>query len=58
MLCIFALALMAAIIPLRRPMLLFFGASADTLPYADEYFLYYICLLYTSLPARYGRPLP
>ncbi len=42
MICLFALALMAVVIPLRRPMLLFFGASADTLPYADEYFLYYM----------------
>ena len=39
---LFALALMAAVIPLRRPMLLFFGASASTLPYADAYFLYYM----------------
>lgn len=42
LLCLFALALMAAVIPLRRPMLLFFGASASTLPYADAYFLYYM----------------
>ena len=27
---------------MRRPMLLFFGASASTLPYADAYFLYYM----------------
>ena len=42
LLVLFALLLMAAVIPLRRPMLLFFGASADTLPYADAYFLYYM----------------
>ena len=42
MLCLFSLILMAVVIPLRRPMLLFFGASAETLPYADEYFLYYM----------------
>ncbi len=42
MLFLFSLILMAVVIPLRRPMLLFFGASADTLPYADEYFLYYM----------------
>ena len=42
MICLFSLALMAVVIPLRRPMLMLFGASADTLPYADEYFLYYM----------------
>ena len=42
MLSVFAVALMAAVIPLRRPMLMFFGASEDTLPYADEYFLWYM----------------
>ena len=42
MLCLFSVVLMAAVIPLRRPMLLFFGASETTLPYANEYFLYYM----------------
>ena len=42
MICVFALALMAVVIPLREPMLTLFGASADTLPYAEEYFLYYM----------------
>ena len=42
LICLFALALMAVVIPLRRPMLLFFGASEDTLPYADEYFFHYV----------------
>ena len=42
MLCLFSILLMAVAIPLRRPMLLFFGASADTLPFADEYFFYYM----------------
>ena len=42
LICVFALVLMAVVIPLRQPMLLFFGASASTLPYADTYFLYYV----------------
>ena len=42
MLCLFSVVLMATVIPLRRPMLLFFGASETTLPYANEYFLYYM----------------
>ena len=42
LICLFAAALMALVIPLRRPMLTLFGASADTLPFADEYFLYYM----------------
>jgi putative MATE family efflux protein len=41
MLCIFACLLMVIVIPLRKPMLLFFGASPETLGYADDYFLYY-----------------
>lgn len=42
MLLVFAAAIMGVVIPLRRPMLLFFGASRETLPYADEYFFYYM----------------
>lgn len=42
MLCLFSAVLMALVIPLRTPMLLFFGASEATLPYADTYFFYYL----------------
>lgn len=42
MLCAFSILLMAFVIPLRKPMLLCFGASADTLPYAEDYFLCYV----------------
>ena len=56
MLCLFSVGLMAAVIPLRRPMLLFFGASADTLSFAEDYFLHYMlgtvfALLATGLNA-------
>lgn len=42
MLCVCAVALVAAVFPLRRAMLLAFGASAVTLPYADTYFSVYL----------------
>lgn len=37
-----SLTLTAVLIPLRRPMLLLFGASEVTLPYAEEYFTVYL----------------
>lgn len=43
LICVFAVALMAIVIPLRRPMLMLFGASESTYPYADEYFTIYMC---------------
>lgn len=42
MLCVLSVALTAALIPIRRPMLLLFGASEATLPYAVEYFTVYL----------------
>lgn len=42
MLCAFSLLIVALILPLRRPMLLLFGASEITLPYAEEYFTLYL----------------
>ena len=42
MLCVFSLVLTAALFPLRKPMLLFFGASEATLPFADRYFSVYL----------------
>ena len=41
-LCVCAIVLTAAVYPLRRPMLMFFGASEVTYPYADEYFSIYL----------------
>ena len=41
-LCVLALALSCVLIPLRRPMLLLFGASEATLPYAMDYFTVYL----------------
>lgn len=43
MLCVCGVVLTAAVFPLRRPMLLAFGASEATLPYADAYFTVYLC---------------
>ena len=47
-----SLTLTAVLIPLKRPMLLLFGASDVTLPFADEYFTVYLigtaCALLTS----------
>lgn len=42
MLLAFSLAMMALVIPLREPMLRFFGASDATYPYADAYFTVYL----------------
>ena len=41
-LCVCALVLTAAVYPLRRPMLMFFGASDVAYPYAEEYFSIYL----------------
>ena len=38
MICVFSVLLMAVVLPLRRPMLMLFGASEATYPYADAYF--------------------
>ena len=46
MLCVFSVALPAAILPFREPMLRLFGASDATYPYAEAYF--------TLLPAGYA----
>ena len=43
LLCVCAAVLTAAVFPLRRPMLLLFGASAATYPYADSYFTMILC---------------
>lgn len=42
MLCMAAALLTAAAIPLRRPMLLLFGASENVYPYAEAYFIIYV----------------
>lgn len=42
MLCVSAAVLTAAVIPLRKPMLLLFGASEVTYPYAEAYFMIYV----------------
>ena len=42
MLLVFSLAMMALVIPLRAPMLRFFGASETIYPYADAYFTAYL----------------
>ena len=42
MLLAFSLAMMTLVIPLREPMLRFFGASDATYPYADAYFTTYL----------------
>ena len=43
MLCVCAAVLTAAAFPLRRAMLLAFGASGTTYPYANAYFTVYLC---------------
>ena len=43
MLCVCSVALMAAVFPLRRPMLMAFGASGATYSYANTYFTVYLC---------------
>ena len=42
MLCVFGLALTGLLFAVRRPMLLFFGASEATIPYAETYFSWYL----------------
>ena len=42
MLCTLSLALTAVLFCIRRPMLLFFGASEATIPYAETYFSFYV----------------
>lgn len=42
MLCVSAVILTAAVFPLREPMLLLFGASGVTYPYAESYFTVYL----------------
>ncbi|MDO5400616.1 MAG: MATE family efflux transporter [Eubacteriales bacterium] len=42
LLCILSLAVTLVLIPIRRPMLLLFGASAETIGYADRYFSIYL----------------
>ena len=42
MLCVCSLALMAVCFPLRRPMLMAFGASGATYGYAETYFTVYL----------------
>lgn len=42
MLCVLSLVLVAVLFLVKRPMLLFFGASKATIPYADSYFSVYI----------------
>lgn len=43
LLCIFSAVLTAAVFPLRRWMLMTFGASDVTFPYANTYFTVYLC---------------
>lgn len=42
MLIILSAAITVALYPVRKPMLLFFGASEKTMPFADEYFSVYL----------------
>ncbi len=42
MLCVLSLVLTGVLFVIRRPMLLFFGASEATIPYAETYFSYYV----------------
>ncbi len=43
MICVLSVLLVAIILPLRRPMLMLFGASDVTYPYANSYFTTYLC---------------
>lgn len=43
MLCILAVILTGIVLPFRKPMLLLFGASSATYPYAVKYFTIYLC---------------
>lgn len=42
MLLIISVVLTAALFPIRAPMLMFFGASEATIPFAEEYFSFYL----------------
>ena len=42
MLCVLSFVLMAILYPIKEEMLMFFGASESTLPYADGYFSVYL----------------
>ena len=42
MLTVLSVAITAALYPIREPMLLFFGASEATMPFANEYFSIYL----------------
>ena len=42
MLCVLSVLLMAGALAVRRPLLLAFGASASTLPYALDYYTWYL----------------
>lgn len=42
LICVLALAVVAVLIPIRGPMLLFFGASEATIGYASRYFTIYL----------------
>lgn len=43
LLCILAVVLTGVVLPLRGPMLHLFGASDTTYPYAEQYFIIYVC---------------
>ena len=43
MLCVLSVALMALLAPIREPMLMLFGASEATFPFAGAYFSAYLC---------------
>lgn len=43
MVCVAAVLLMVIVLPLREPMLRLFGASDMTYPYAEKYFVVYVC---------------
>lgn len=43
LLCVLSAVLTAGALAFRRPLLLLFGASPDTLPYALDYFTIYVC---------------
>ena len=42
LLCLFSVVVLAVVLPLRRPMLMFFGASEAIYPYAEQYFTVYV----------------
>lgn len=52
MLCVLSVLLIAVLYPIRKPMLMFFGASDATIPYAGKYFsIYLIGTLFALLSA-------